>query len=74
MEKIAFIGLGAMGRPMANTLLSAGWSLNLFNRTPGKAQGLPGACTVAASPAEAPVATATPNARTIAIRGTARNL
>lgn len=53
MEKVAFIGLGAMGRPMANSLLSAGWNLTLYNRSRDRAEGFPGACTVAGSPAEA---------------------
>jgi 2-hydroxy-3-oxopropionate reductase len=34
MNKIGFIGLGIMGRPMAANLLKAGHSLYLFNRSP----------------------------------------
>ena len=35
-ETIGFIGLGSMGRPMANNLLAAGFDLRIYNRTPGK--------------------------------------
>ncbi|MDE2423964.1 MAG: NAD(P)-dependent oxidoreductase [Betaproteobacteria bacterium] len=37
MKKIAFIGLGSMGLPMAGNLIKAGYDLNVFNRTPNKA-------------------------------------
>ncbi|MFJ3877763.1 NAD(P)-dependent oxidoreductase [Streptomyces sp. NPDC090077] len=37
MEKIAFLGLGAMGLPMARRLLDAGHPLTVWNRTPYKA-------------------------------------
>jgi 3-hydroxyisobutyrate dehydrogenase-like beta-hydroxyacid dehydrogenase len=43
--RIAFLGLGIMGRPMAQNLAKAGHELKLWNRTPGKA--LDGAHTVA---------------------------
>ena len=33
-ERIGFIGLGIMGRPMARNLLKAGYRLSLFNRSP----------------------------------------
>ena len=36
--KICFIGLGVMGFPMAGHLAAAGHDLNVFNRTPAKAQ------------------------------------
>ncbi|MFD5462899.1 NAD(P)-dependent oxidoreductase [Kitasatospora sp. NPDC127059] len=49
MEKIAFLGLGRMGLPMARRLAAAGHPLTVWNRTPGRADGL----TEAASPAEA---------------------
>ncbi|MFJ9776769.1 NAD(P)-dependent oxidoreductase [Kitasatospora sp. NPDC101157] len=49
MEKIAFLGLGRMGRPMARRLAAAGYPLTVWNRSPGRAGGL----TEAASPAEA---------------------
>ncbi|MEU6967192.1 NAD(P)-dependent oxidoreductase [Kitasatospora aureofaciens] len=49
MEKIAFLGLGRMGQPMARRLAAAGYPLTVWNRSPGRADGL----TEAASPAEA---------------------
>jgi 3-hydroxyisobutyrate dehydrogenase len=36
--KVAFIGLGVMGYPMAGHLARAGHEVAVFNRTPGKAQ------------------------------------
>lgn len=48
--KVAFIGLGIMGRPMAGNLAKAGHEVTVWNRTPGKE--VEGART-AASPAEA---------------------
>ena len=38
--RIAYIGLGAMGAPMAANLLARGHTLYVWNRTPGKAQPL----------------------------------
>jgi 2-hydroxy-3-oxopropionate reductase len=35
MERIGFIGLGLMGKPMATNLLKAGYSLMVYNRSPG---------------------------------------
>ena len=52
--KIAFLGLGQMGTPMARRLLAAGHQLTLWNRTRSRAEAL--ACTsafIAATPAEA---------------------
>lgn len=40
MTTIAFIGLGAMGAPMADNLLTAGFVLRVFNRTPARAEPL----------------------------------
>ncbi|MGW6483573.1 NAD(P)-dependent oxidoreductase [Streptomyces sp. NPDC055059] len=40
MEKIAFLGLGHMGAPMARHLLDAGHPLTVWNRTPAKAAPL----------------------------------
>lgn len=40
--KIAFLGIGLMGRPMAINLLKAGYSLTLWNRTQSKAEALIG--------------------------------
>jgi len=38
--KVGFIGLGHMGTGMAASLLRAGHEVTVYNRTPGKAQGL----------------------------------
>jgi len=48
--RVAFLGLGIMGRPMAANLVKAGHEVTVWNRTPGK--DVEGAKT-AASPAEA---------------------
>jgi 2-hydroxy-3-oxopropionate reductase len=48
-EKIGFIGLGIMGRPMAENLIEAGYDLVVYNRTREKAEKLDGA-TVAGNP------------------------
>jgi predicted dinucleotide-binding enzyme len=54
MAKIAFLGLGQMGAPMAARLLQAGHELTVWNRTPDRAKPLAaGGATVAKSPAEA---------------------
>jgi 3-hydroxyisobutyrate dehydrogenase len=45
-----FIGLGAMGRTMAERLISQGVGLTVWNRTPSKAEGL--GADVASCPAE----------------------
>ena len=37
MAKIAFLGLGQMGAPMATRLLQAGHELTVWNRTPNRA-------------------------------------
>ncbi len=53
-QKIAFIGLGIMGQPMALNLIKAGFPLTVFNRTRSKAEPLERAgARVASSPAEA---------------------
>lgn len=39
-QVIGFVGLGSMGLPMATNLLLAGFSLQVYNRTPEKAQPL----------------------------------
>jgi 2-hydroxy-3-oxopropionate reductase len=38
--KLAFCGLGLMGKPMVRRLLAAGHTVNVWNRTPAKAQAL----------------------------------
>ncbi len=48
--RIAFLGLGIMGRPMASNLAKAGHEVTVWNRTAGK--DVEGA-RVATSPAEA---------------------
>jgi 3-hydroxyisobutyrate dehydrogenase-like beta-hydroxyacid dehydrogenase len=54
MEKIAFLGLGSMGLPMARRLLTAGYELTVWNRTATKAELLASeGAKVAATPAEA---------------------
>jgi 2-hydroxy-3-oxopropionate reductase len=40
MEKIAFLGTGLMGRPMAENLLKAGYPVAAWNRTRAKAEAL----------------------------------
>ncbi len=41
-ERIAFLGIGLMGTPMATNLLKAGFALTAWNRTPAKAEALAG--------------------------------
>ena len=48
--RVAYLGLGIMGRPMAANLVKAGHQVTVWNRTPGK--DVEGA-TSAPSPAEA---------------------
>lgn len=48
MTRLGFIGLGIMGHGMAANLLSAGYELTVWNRTPEKAVDL--VCDVAMSP------------------------
>jgi 2-hydroxy-3-oxopropionate reductase len=40
MERIGFIGLGSMGKPMARNLLKAGFPVNVLTRTRSKAEDL----------------------------------
>lgn len=40
MERIGFVGLGTMGAAMAFNIARAGFPLTVWNRTPGRAQGL----------------------------------
>jgi len=54
MAKVAFLGLGRMGTPMATRLVRAGHELTVWNRTPDRAKPLAAAgAIVAGSPAEA---------------------
>ena len=50
--KIAFIGLGNMGLPMAENLIKAGHSLTVYNRTRSRAEHLKGV-PIASTPGEA---------------------
>jgi 2-hydroxy-3-oxopropionate reductase len=53
-ERVGFIGLGIMGKPMAQNLMEAGYELTVYNRSPEKAEELgKGGASVASSPAEA---------------------
>ncbi|MDB4918099.1 NAD(P)-dependent oxidoreductase [Mucilaginibacter sp.] len=53
-KKIGFIGLGQMGIPMAKNLISAGYQLQVYNRTISKADELDSASIVVCqTPAEA---------------------
>jgi 3-hydroxyisobutyrate dehydrogenase len=57
-ERVAFLGLGTMGLPMAANLARAGFSVTGWNRTPGRADeltelGVPFAPTAAAAAADA---------------------
>jgi 3-hydroxyisobutyrate dehydrogenase-like beta-hydroxyacid dehydrogenase len=55
LERVAFLGLGVMGREMARHLLRAGYPVTVFNRTLARAQEFAAShgCQVAESPAEA---------------------
>lgn len=60
MTRVAFLGLGRMGTPMAGRLLDAGLDLRVWNRTLGPAHGLvargaTGAATAAEAVADAEV-------------------
>ncbi|MBP1742857.1 MAG: tartronate semialdehyde reductase, partial [Deltaproteobacteria bacterium] len=52
--KVAFVGLGTMGQPMAKNIAMKGYALSVFNRTQGKALPLKEAgAEPAASPKDA---------------------
>jgi 2-hydroxy-3-oxopropionate reductase len=52
-ERVGFVGLGIMGKPMATNLMDAGYKLSVHNRSPEKANELGEAgATVAKSPRE----------------------
>ena len=53
MTRVAFLGLGRMGAPMAGRLSAAGHDLVVWSRTPAHAEALAGKAPVAASPADA---------------------
>lgn len=50
---IAFLGIGLMGRPMAENLQKAGFPMTLWNRTAAKVADLAGRVRVAGTPGEA---------------------
>src|SRR5215208_7684854 len=50
-DTVGFIGLGIMGKPMAENLIESGYDLVVYNRTREKAEELDGA-TVAETPKE----------------------
>jgi len=53
MEKVGFIGLGIMGKPMCMNLLNAGYSVTVFNRTKSKIEELiPAGAKAADSPSQ----------------------
>jgi len=51
--RIAFIGIGLMGKPMVRNLVKAGHELHLWNRSPNKAEMLCDIATIHSSPVEA---------------------
>ncbi len=52
-EKVGFIGLGIMGKPMARNLMDAGYEVTVYNRSPEKAEELEASgATVAETPSE----------------------
>ena len=54
MQKIAYLGIGIMGRGMASNLLKAGYPVTVWNRTPERTASLvERGATQAATPAEA---------------------
>ena len=53
---LAFLGLGAMGEPMARNLVAAGHNVTVYNRTPGRASALVEMGAVSAPSASAAVA------------------
>jgi 3-hydroxyisobutyrate dehydrogenase-like beta-hydroxyacid dehydrogenase len=54
LPAIGFLGIGLMGKPMAERLLRAGYSLSAWNRSAGKAEALAGlGAKAAAAPDEA---------------------
>lgn len=50
MAKVAFLGLGVMGAPMAGHLLSAGHQVTVYNRTAAKAETWVARCGGASAP------------------------
>jgi 3-hydroxyisobutyrate dehydrogenase-like beta-hydroxyacid dehydrogenase len=55
-ERVAFLGLGIMGEPMAANLVRAGFALRVWNRTPSRADAF--AATYGAHPCPTPASAA----------------
>lgn len=53
MAKLAWLGLGAMGSPMASRLIEAGHDVTVWNRSRGRADAFEGHASVAGTPSEA---------------------
>lgn len=53
MAKLGFLGLGAMGAPMAARLIGAGHQVTVWNRTRSRAEAFEGRAPIANSPADA---------------------
>ncbi|MET4806003.1 NAD(P)-dependent oxidoreductase [Limibacillus sp. MBR-115] len=53
IRKVAVLGTGIMGAPMARNIANAGFAVTVWNRTTSKAERLSDVTTVAATPAEA---------------------
>jgi 3-hydroxyisobutyrate dehydrogenase-like beta-hydroxyacid dehydrogenase len=53
MARIAWLGLGAMGTPMASRLIEAGHEVTVWNRSPDKTEPFAESAAIAPSPAEA---------------------
>ena len=53
MAALAFLGLGAMGAPMAARLIGAGHAVTVWNRTRARAEEVEGSARIADSPADA---------------------
>ena len=57
MQKIGFVGLGIMGRPMVKNLIQAGFDVTVWNRSrPGLDECVAAGATEAASPSAAAAA------------------
>ena len=53
MARLGFLGLGAMGAPLANRLIDAGHQVTVWNRTRSAADPFEGRAAIAESPADA---------------------
>jgi 3-hydroxyisobutyrate dehydrogenase/2-hydroxy-3-oxopropionate reductase len=53
MAKLAWLGLGAMGIPMASRLIEAGHDLTVWNRSRAKSEAFEGRARIATTPADA---------------------